>query len=416
MVTGFRWRRRPVNHALENRLFMDKTKPRILMIGALPPPSIGPFVAMQRLVASPVLNDAFTLDFLDISDRRAPSNIGRFEAGNLWLGIKHAIQCLGRLLWHPPDLVYLGISQGTWGYLRDLSFILPALCLRRPLVLHLRGSEFRSIFYPTMPGWLRWLTRWMLARTAQMIVLGHGLRPIFAGLVSPDRIVVIPNGIDCQPFAPPPAAAARPSGKRILFLSSIKKAKGFFLLLEALPAVLAQHPDAMVTVAGLWQSDDERVEAEALITRLGLQSWVTFVGEVTGVGKIQLFHAHDVFVFTPVMPEGLPWVILEAMSAALPVVTTDQGAIAEVVEPKKTGFIVSPTPQAVADRIGFLLAHPDQARAMGEAGRTRVAGHFSEEVYLDKLMTVFRLAIPKSTGKVSVAAPCAALVNTRRTD
>lgn len=383
---------------------MDKIKPRILMIGALPPPAIGPFLAMQRLVESPVLNDAFTIDFLDISDRRAPTNIGRLDWLNVLLGVKHAFQCLGRLLSHPVDLVYLGLSQGTWGYLRDVTFIVPALCLGRPLVLHLRGSEFRT-FYGEMSGWLRWLTRWMLSRAACVIVLGHGLRRVFDGLVSPDRVIVIPNGIDCEAFAPVPSVAVRPTGKRLLYLSSLKKRKGLFLLLEALPAVFAQHEDASLTIAGRWQSEAEHTEAEALIARLGLQSRLTFVGEVSGAEKIRLFLAHDVFVFTPVEPEGLPWVILEAMSAALPVVTTDQGAIAEVVEPDKTGFIVSPAPQGVAERICFLLNHPDQAQAMGETGRTRVREHFSEAVYLAKLMAVFQQAVGEIGGPISQVEP-----------
>lgn len=383
---------------------MDKTKPRILIIGALPPPAIGPYLAMQRLLESPVLKGAFTIDFLDISDRRSPSNIGRLDCLNMVLGAKHAFQCLCRLLLHPPNLMYLGVSQGTWGYLRDLAFIIPALCLRRPLVLHLRGSEFRT-YYKEMPGWMRWLTRWVLGRTARVIVLGNGLKQVFNGLVSPDRVVAIPNGIECQLFAPPPAVVARPPGKRILFLSSLRKRKGLFLLLEALPAVFAQHDDAEVTIAGLWQSEAERAETEAIVSRLGLRPKLTFAGEVTGAEKIHAYHAHDVFVFTPIEPEGLPWVILEAMSAALPVVTTDQGAIAEVVEPNKTGFIVSPTPQKVAESICFLLAHPVQARAMGESGRTRVAEHFSERVYLAKLMEVFRQAASKTAGKVPLAEP-----------
>ena len=80
---------------------MDRSKPRILMIGALPPPAIGPYVATQRLIGSSALNDAFILDFLDISDRRAPDNIGELDWVNVLLGAKHAFQCLGRLLLRP---------------------------------------------------------------------------------------------------------------------------------------------------------------------------------------------------------------------------------------------------------------------------------------------------------------------------
>ena len=60
-----------------------------------------------------------------------------------------------------------------------------------------------------------------------------------------------------------------------------------------------------------------------------------------------------------------------------------------MVEPNKTGFIVSPTPQAVAQSIAFLLDQPAEACAMGERGRERAMEHFSEPVYLAKLTAVF---------------------------
>jgi glycosyltransferase involved in cell wall biosynthesis len=125
-----------------------------------------------------------------------------------------------------------------------------------------------------------------------------------------------------------------------------------------------------------------------------------FLGEVTGRQKVDLFHKHDVFVFTPIAPEGLPWVILEAMSASLPVVTTAQGAIAEVVNHEDTGLIVSPTPEQVAEGICKLLQDPATARAMGERGRRRVEEHFSEQVYLSKLIELFHQVAPKEKGKL----------------
>lgn len=345
------------------------------------------------------------MNFLDISDHRSPINIGKADLSNFLLGIKHFCQCLFRLVFNQPDIVYLGISQGMWGYLRDLSFAIPAALTGRRLILHLRGSEFR-LFYDQMPAWLRWVTRRIMARTARVIVLGRCLEKLFVGLVNPAKIAVIPNGIAYQRFSRPKPQMLAPSPtRRLLYLSSLQKRKGIFVLLQALPNVLARFSDAELTVAGLWQNQAEKAEAESLINNLRLKSKVNFIGEVTGERKVRLLHESDLLVFTPVEPEGLPWVILEAMSASLPVVTADQGAIAEVVEHARTGLIVPAIHQKVADAICELLENPAAALAMGQSGRKRVEEHFSEELYLRRLTALFREVIGQRTTVEKLALP-----------
>lgn len=370
---------------------MRSAKPTILIIGSLPPPAIGPSVAMELLLRAPALNDSFQVSFLDISDRRSPHNIGKFDFTNVFLAIKQSCQCWGRLVTLRPDVVYLGISQGLWGYLRDLAFILPALCLGRRLILHLRGSEFRA-FYETMPNVLRWLTRKILFHTARMIVLGRRLQPLFDGLMENQKVVVIPNGISCATYdrTGPPSEDDRYAAKRLLYFSSLMRRKGVFVLLNALPKVFAQHPDAQMTIAGLWQDASEEAEAHRLLGQSGIGEKVHFVGEVIGPKKVELLCTSSLLVFTPVAPEGLPWVILEAMSAGLPVITSDQGAIAEVVLDGVTGTIISPEPDGVAGEICRLLENPGLAAEMGKAGRARVERQFSEDDYLEKMVGLFR--------------------------
>jgi len=238
-----------------------------------------------------------------------------------------------------------------------------------------------------------------------MIVLGNSLKKIFNGLIEPSRVTVIPNGIDYEEFTAPERSTPPPSGQRMLYLSSLSKRKGIFLLLEALPRVFARHPQAEITFAGLWQDDSQQAAAYAVIRKSGLEKNIRFVGEVTGSAKARLFHEHDVFVFTPIEPEGLPWVILEAMSASLPVVTTDQGAIAEVVENPHTGFIVPPSPERIAQSLCELLENPVAARAMGRRGRKRVEEHFSEEMYLSKLIALFHAVAAEKSPATSPALP-----------
>ncbi len=354
---------------------------------------------MERLIISKELNEVFNVSFLDISDHRPPTSIGRFDLGNILLAFKHAFMFLVRILNFKPDIIYVGLSQGFWGYLRDLCFIVPALLFGRSLVLHLRGSEFRS-FYSNMHGFMRWLTRWVLRRTARVIVLGHSLRTIFEGLVPPDRIAVIPNGIDHTQYdCIDRLFETRRAMKKILYLGSLKKRKGVFILIKALPVVLSRHPDAEVTFAGLWQDHAERKHAENLLAQLNLDGKVRFVGEVTGRNKITLYQTHDLFVFTPVEPEGLPWSLLEAMSASLPVITSDQGAIGEVVKNKRQGLVIKPDPTSLADSIIWMFDNSDQATEMGRQGRTEIAANFSEKLYLSRLTAIFQEATRTSDRK-----------------
>jgi glycosyltransferase involved in cell wall biosynthesis len=122
---------------------------------------------------------------------------------------------------------------------------------------------------------------------------------------------------------------------------------------------------------------------------------VTFTGRIGGVDKIRLYKDHGLFVFTPLDPEGLPWVILEAMSAGLPVITTERGAIPEVVEQGRTGYIIEPQPQTIAEKIRYIIEHPGEAKTMGLNGRRRVERHFSEPAYLKGIEQVLLEALNK---------------------
>jgi glycosyltransferase involved in cell wall biosynthesis len=367
--------------------------PSILIIGAVPPPYVGPYLAMQRLLASEPFKKNLRVHFLDTSDHRETDNIGQLDWGNITLGLQHAAKCLLILLTRWPRCVYLGISQGTWGYLRDLTFILPAVLLGRRIVIHLRGSEFDT-FYRQMPGPLRLLTKLVFRRVDLCIVLGETLRRVMSELLDPDRIRVIPNGIDVRPFDDyPRRPAASGGGKRILFLSHLMRRKGIFEALEAFALVLKRHPDARLTMAGGWQNRADEDQFMERLKALGIQGSVSFTGVVHGNTKFETFASHDIFFFPPVEPEGLPWVILEAMSSRLPVVSTSQGAIAEVVRDGTTGFVCKPVPADLAARLCQLIEQPELAAKMGQEGHVRVSRHYSEDTYQKAVSEVLKGAL-----------------------
>src|SRR5207253_2522013 len=168
-----------------------------------------------------------------------------------------------------PAIIYLNISQGVWGYVRDLGFIIPALLMRRKVIVHLRGSEF-GVFYSSMPRVSRWLTRLIFKHVCRVVVLGECLRTAFKGLVHDDCIAVVPNGINYQQFDDVADSDIRKNGQKILHVSGLRKRKGVLEILQALPAVLERWPEANLTVVGQWQDLNDERQALAYIQASGL--------------------------------------------------------------------------------------------------------------------------------------------------
>lgn len=190
-----------------------------------------------------------------------------------------------------------------------------------------------------------------------------------------DRVVTVHNGIENEERAVP-AELAVPRGTAVLGeVARLCAVKGQRELLRAL-RLLKRQDVALVFVGKDLETNGEfetelRGEAEPFADR------VLFAGYRADVSAV--LAALDVVVL-PSWIEGLPLVLLEAMAQAKPVVATDVGGTAELVVHGETGLLVAPRdPAALAAAIDELLADPERARAMGEAGRWRVREQFSAE-------------------------------------
>ena len=180
------------------------------------------------------------------------------------------------------------------------------------------------------------------------------------------------NGIAAAPlYHPPPGAEALHCGAEwgyVFFPSRLEALKRQDLLIEA--ARLLRCP-VKILLGGTGGQHDRYAQ---LIERYGLQDRVRLMGSFTEGERVALYaHALGV-VFVP-RDEDLGYITLEAMYAAKPVITcTDSGGPLEFVVPGETGWVVEPSPQALADAIEALWADKARSRAMGEAGRARVLG------------------------------------------
>jgi glycosyltransferase involved in cell wall biosynthesis len=167
----------------------------------------------------------------------------------------------------------------------------------------------------------------------------------------------------------------------VICVAGFRVEKDHLTLLRAFHAVLRSHPDAVLRLVG---DGPERPKAQALARELGIEPAVEFLGNRSDVEM--LLPRASVFVLASFAVENLPFAVLEAMAAELPVVATDVGALSELVVDGQTGYLVPPrNAEALAAALGRLLASPAQARDMGRAGAEHLLHEFAYDGFLARL-------------------------------
>lgn len=243
-----------------------------------------------------------------------------------------------------------------------------------------RAVVTRRMDYPIRRG--RWSSLLYDRAVAAVAAISEEVRrQLVAGGVRPERIRVIPSGV--EPPAGLPGAAGRAAARvrfganaepMVAVVAALERRKGHDVLLHALAVLRARGVPVRCLVCG---DGSERAALERLASSLGLGDAVRFLGEQRQVADV--LAAADVFVL-PSRWEGLGVAILEAMAMALPVVASAVGGIPEAVVDGVTGVLVPPEhPAALADALAALVADPARARALGERGRARVLERFTIE-------------------------------------
>lgn len=155
----------------------------------------------------------------------------------------------------------------------------------------------------------------------------------------------------------------------VLFTGRLAKQKNIPNLLKAVPEVLAGYPKTLFLIVG---DGEERAKLEEMVRKMGIEQSVVFEGSVAHQVIYEYFYSCDMFVL-PSNYEGIAWVRVEALACGKPVISTDVGAAHEVVTDGETGYIVPlDTPQALAQKIVYLLENPELRERMGKRGQQLV--------------------------------------------
>ncbi|MEO8843500.1 MAG: glycosyltransferase [Kofleriaceae bacterium] len=224
---------------------------------------------------------------------------------------------------------------------------------------------------------------------ATVILLSPLLRADFGDAVTDAQIRYVANGLpDLGEIKRVPREVPR-----VLFLSNLLEAKGPLVLVDALTRLADRGVAFEATFAG---APTNEISESAMRAALApFEHRVRYVGPVMGEAKQALFRDHDLFVL-PTRADAFPLVLLEAMMWGLPVVSTFEGAIPDIVVDGETGCLLpGHDAELLAERLEILIRDQRLRTAMSQRARKRFVEHFTLPHFEHGLADVLSEARPR---------------------
>ena len=228
----------------------------------------------------------------------------------------------------------------------------------------------------------------------------------------PERVVVVPPGVDLSVFQPIDREEARRKigygpGRLLLFVGRLERLKGVEVAIRALALLRDRaHDDVRLLVLGEDSKDGDESEMErlkAIATAAAVRDRVDFLGSVAHHELPYFYSAADVCVM-PSYTESFGLVGLEAQACGRPVVGSGVTGLRSVVRDEVSGYLIdSHDPATYAERIGRLLDNPELAQQMGRRGRL-LAQRFSWTRTADRLEDLFDGVVERAQVRVQAGA------------
>ncbi|VAW19067.1 Glycosyltransferase [hydrothermal vent metagenome] len=199
------------------------------------------------------------------------------------------------------------------------------------------------------------------------------------------RARTVHNGLGGEEFAP---LATAPDAADLLYIGEMRELKGVAVLLEALKQLSAERPVSAIFVG----SGPERARFEALAGELGLARAVRFEDPMPARAAFAMAR----MVVVPSLAESFPYVVLEAIAAARPLIATRVGGIPEIFGPLSQRLVAPGDAGALAHAIKTRLATPEETLREAADLRTHVKTHFNADKMVSAIISTYRQLLKSS--------------------
>ena len=293
----------------------------------------------------------------------------------------------GQIQKHKPDVVHLNTAFIPLAILRDAALAAAAKVAGRPVFLHIHGGPFVVEEF-TNPA-LKLAAEKLVQMSTVAVVFSDNEATVVRRRFPKANIKVLPNAV---PLNEVPKANRRSDGKTFIFFGRLNKSKGLDHIVAACRKLKEQGFKFKYVCFG---AGPEMVSFCSKMSAI-LGEDFDYRGVSKGAEKWEAFLSADIF-FQPSRDEGLPLALLEAMAAGCVPVMSVSGAVADVVDDGRNGFIVEAgNDEQTVGKLKFLLSEGERGRAeLREAARQTVRDRFSFDRYIRELDNLYAEAARK---------------------
>ncbi|NAS31627.1 glycosyltransferase [Flavobacteriaceae bacterium R38] len=352
-------------------------KKKLLFIMQLPPPVHGASMMNRYIKESVNINNAFSTDYLPLSFADKIEDIGKLSLKKILRMVAFIFKLITKLIKTKPNLIYYTISPFGGAFYRDAIFVFIIKLFRIKIVFHLHG---KGIIDQCRKKIKKKIYSYTFKNTSVITLsemLDYDIKDIHKG-----NIYNLPNGIEINELEINDKSKA---SIKVLYLSNLVKAKGILDLIQALQIMPKISTEYSVDIIG--DSADVSVEGlRSIVKRSKLDTLVNVLGPKYGKEKWEAFKNSDIFVF-PSHNECFPLVLLEAMQFKNAIISTDNGAIKEIIQ--NCGIIVpQKSPKDLTITLKDLILDKQKIQLLKEKSQKEFREKYTLEIFENNLIKI----------------------------
>lgn len=354
----------------------------------LPPPVHGASVMNRCIKSSKKINSLYKCDYINLTTAGTIESINNFNIKKIFKTLIIYLKVLGRICNQRYDCAYITLSPIGFAFVKDSVIVLLLKIFKIPVFIHLHGKGIINI---KKNNTLLYYYYKLIFSDINLILLSKKLLYDCKHVIGKkSKLHFLPNGIENNAITIP---KRKDEPIRILYLSSMDPRKGYLNTAIAGESILNMDHNVEFVFAGNWNKNKKA--KKKFLDILKKNKSIKYYGPVYGRKKESLFNAADIFVFPTKYPnECFPLVCLEALKYGLPVVSTKEGAITDIIKNNKNGILIdNNSPVEIAKALLVLITNKPLRIKMQDESRLRFRSNFTLDIFIKNFINILNLEL-----------------------